>query len=441
MKKPHPTAKFLSNLAKQIDKLTPGSDAWSSLLKRYTKTAWKELHAANVDWKSVGSKTEYVHSTTEAVLTTNGPVVSRRTDRKVKPAPALESYSQKRMRKYAAKVSRRFERHCNWVQEQFTKAGALPNLPERAAGRILTVCDSLNEEVGERFAELEAMMAGAVSGGGRYGEIVKRNPDGVHIYRDTFYTTEREAMAAREADSEPLPSDHDKVCAMFDASLLPGGFDETKWEEIGRYTNSVEHREARGAAPRLKGKRAKLVKQLERSSQKLASLVASLPTAAAGYLGHCVHHIVGGCAECNAKDFAAFNEHKATGAKTLAAMSDRTLSEHLGLSRPYMVKLLGPKNRKNRDQEHMYKGVQEAIYKLSPSRRPRKKKTAQSKVDADIKAYREKMPPAMQTKFDAYVAEKDPSKVADLELELNKMINPKYPCKPDCKCIRHGAAA
>jgi len=80
------------------------------------------------------------------------------------------------------------------------------------------------------------------------------------------------------------------------------------------------------------------------------------------------------------------------------------------------------------------------LEKMRPSRKPRHKKvTAVQERIASYDAETQAMLGKLTTEQVQELFEKsDADGAAEDKLEAERAANPKYPCKPDCQCIRHG---
>lgn len=333
MKAPHPTAKLAADLTKQIEKMKFGSEPFALALRALGDVAWDLLKLRDVEWSVIGSKTEYVYRVNCYTATSAGIDRFYRTPDKPTAQVAAMSPYEKAVRKLAHKTRHQYLHLCNWICDQFDKALADPALNGRNVLRCLTGRARFEQNVRERVAELNVMMAGAQGKATELLKFTERHGE-VHVYRDHLYRSEKEAHVALEADTKAVPPDHDLIVMQYEESFpATGGINEEAFTELTRYLNSTDHKNAvkeaeeMGGDPTLLSKHDRVIKMLVDAERALGSAPDPLPMG--------LHRL-------------------------------------LGMSRSFLARLL--KGKKVPYSKADVRAVlRKRLYELCPSRRPRKK--------------------------------------------------------------------
>ncbi len=321
-------AHLLRDLRKHVRTVNAGSEPFASALKSIEATAWGILNSRGIAWTELGSKIAYNYRVHSFISSSEGLHQNYSTPLRT-PNKTIYTAYQRGVRRLASKALAQYERHCKWVVTRFDEA-LDSELNGRSRLRCLTGRAKFETLVNERFDEVERMIAGASTAKKTLlMEFVQRHGQ-CHIYRDQMFATAGEATRALREDTAAVPVDHDFIVGLYEAAFPAGHYDEDQFDILAKYMRSADHRDAlkmseeMGGNPVLLRRHDKVVKMVQSARYALAGLEQPLPP---------------------------------------------NLHSRLGVSKTWLTNLM---KGQERTKETIGAALQEELYTLTPSKRPRK---------------------------------------------------------------------
>lgn len=319
---------LIRDLRKHVKTVNAGSEPFASALRSIEQTAWAALNSRGIPWQELGSKITYSYRVHTYISSSEGLHESYSTPLRNPDKVILTTY-QKGIKKLANKAVAQYDRHCFWILAQFDKA-LDTELNGRSRLRCLTGRAKFEALIKDRTEEVQRMIAGASTAKKNLlGEFIDRHGQ-CHIYRDQMFATRTEAMQAMREDTANVPVDHDYVVGLYELAFPAGRYDEAAFDVLAKYMRSADHRDALKMSTELGGNPALLKRH-----DKVIQMVS-----AARY--------------------------------ALAGMEDPlppNLHGKLRVSKTWLFNLM---KGQERTKESIMAALQEELYTLTPSKRPRK---------------------------------------------------------------------
>jgi hypothetical protein len=376
----------LASMKEHVGRCVLGSEPFASSLKLCEELAWDIFLLQEIDFTAlqVFLSDTFVRTSNNYVGVVGGGIAqSYRTPDKPVHRPVPSPYQQE-VRTGFESAMLQFEKEATWISQKL--ADALNESEEgteyrhaRQFQRCMRAKAAFQGRMDERFAQVKAWCAGSKqSENPRVAAFIKRHGQ-VHFYLDSMYPSAEAAQDAVRRDSKAISPDHDIVCSMWELALPRfGEVNQEALDELTMYINSEEHKIALQEAEEY-GCDVALLSTKERVIRNVVKAVRAVTLLQSDVLPTRGLNNLGGIPVSSFK-------------RLLRAERAVVVDEHIS-------------------SRELLRVLKERLEKLRPSKKQRRRREAA--IDAEIE----------QT---AQLAAERPHS------------NATSPCKPGCRCIRHG---